>query len=146
MYSPYTVEVKKIRRKYRSLAKPEDVEVTNEFTGEITRGVKFIGGMKTYDTTDFIKLYDWKIMMSLSRCGVAALCYIMDTIRFDSYIVFDMKKCLKFTKYKKTKSIYDGLNELLALDILRKNPEVNNGFFVNPNILFRGDRSRITDR
>jgi len=143
MYSPYKVDVKKVRKKYRSLAKPENVQVVNEFTGELSTGVKFIGSSKVFDTTDFIKIYDWKVFMSLSRCGVSVLCYVMETIRFDPVIIFDLKKCKKLTQYKNSKSIYDGLNELLALDVLRKNPNAKNGYYVNPNILYRGDRSRL---
>ena len=44
--------------------------------------------------------------------------------------------------YKTRKSVYDALIELLNYDILRK--RTGEGFFwVNPNVVFRGDRTWV---
>src|SRR5574344_619202 len=143
MYSPYSVDVRKCRRKYRSMLKAESVDVVNEQTGELSSCTRFVGQMRLYDTTDFVKLYDWALLRSLGRCGVNVLSYVMDTLRWDGVIEFNLKKCKRYTSYKNSKSVYDGLNELLALDVLRRSEECDGTYYVNPNIMFRGDRSKI---
>ena len=58
-------------------------------------------------------------------------------------IVFDRKKCMEYTKYKSEKAIYKGLAELVAAEVIARGP-ADNLWFINPLIVFNGDRASYT--
>ena len=54
-------------------------------------------------------------------------------------IIFNRKKCLEYTKYKTNKAVYKGLAELVKAEIIARGP-ADNLWFINPLIVFNGDR------
>lgn len=141
--SPWDVEVVRVKRKYKNLIKPEIVELVDESTGEVSVGTRSVVSTKFMDSTDFIKFYDWKVLRDLGRCGVGVLSYVMNILRYDGIVHINIDKCKKYLGYNNSRSVYNGLSELVGLDVLRKVKGMPASYYVNPNVLFRGDRSKV---
>jgi hypothetical protein len=139
--SPYELDMKRMRKKFKHVQKPEAVEVVNTKTGEVDVGLKMVGHAYYADVSDFCKLYEPKVLLGLSKAGIAVFSWVMDVMRYDPFIRFDITKCSEWTEYKSRKSLYDGLKELVVLDILR--PKSKMEYWINPNVMFKGDRGRL---
>ena len=140
--NPYEVLVKKCRKRFKADAVGTvPLETVNLKTGEVRSAVQLVGTQKVYDITDFIKLYEPEVFVRLGSQGVAVFSYIMSRLQFGGFVQIDMKDCLTFTGYTTRKSIYRGLDELKEKDIIR--PKCEGEYWVNPNIVYRGQRDEF---
>lgn len=138
---PYEIDVRRMKRKFRNLVKPKLVEYCDENTGEIYTCTQLVGDHVYSDTTDFVKLYSVRDLLKLSKVGMAVLLYIMNILRFESFVRFNYTDCMKYTGYNNRASLYRGVKELLDYDFIRvKQPKE---YWVNPNIFFKGDRGLL---
>lgn len=140
--NPYIVRPTKLRRRFRpEVVGGKPVEVVNKETGEITVGTQLVGRQKIYDSTEFIKLYDPSIFLRLSQPAVAVFAYIIANLQFGGIVYFSYKDALLYTGYKSRESIFRGLQDLLKNDVIRnKEKQI---FWVNPNIVYRGQRDEF---
>lgn len=92
---------------------------------------------------DFIYFYPlfFVLCIGLSLKALKILEYILSRLQPNrDKFFFILSDCMSQTGYKTKKSIYDGLTELLIHGIIARGPtEVI--YFINPYILFRGDRT-----
>ena len=54
-------------------------------------------------------------------------------------IIFSQEDCLEYTKYSSKATVYKGLAELVKSEIIARGP-ADNLWFINPLIMFNGDR------
>jgi len=94
------------------------------------------------DEKQFTKVYlsEMAVFWELNKSGQKVLMYILNNLKPNSDLVlFSMDKCLEFTGYKHKKNVIEGIGDLLSKDVIAKSI-YENAFFINPMILFNGDR------
>ena len=139
--SPYVVEDFGSGSRWRNYRVPKKIEYVDTQTGELLSGVQIVGNMYQSDTAYFVKLYNLKVLGMLSRAGVAVFSYMCERIQYDGTVEIDVAECMEVCGYSNSKSVYNGIQELLGLDIVRKKSQ--SVYYVNPNVVFRGDRTGI---
>lgn len=140
--NPYIVKATKARRRFRpEVVGGKPVEVVDTQTGEVTVGTQLIGRQKLYDSSEFIKWYDPKVLIGLSVAAVAVFSYIVNHLRFGGIVQFCYTEAMEYTGYKNRQTIWRGVQELEQKDIIR--PKQKGEYWVNPNIVYRGQRDEF---
>lgn len=140
--NPYHVLIKKYRQRFKADAVGLDpLETLNLKTGEVRSAVQLVGNNRYYDTTDFIKLYDPQILTQMTSEAVGVFAYIASNLQFGGYVQFNYEDCVKYTNYSSRQSVYRGLMKLKEMDVVR--PKCRGEWWVNPNIIYRGQRTEI---
>lgn len=139
--SPYVVENFGSGSKWRNYRVPRQIEYVDTETGELHRGVQVVGERYRIDSAYFVKLYSLRVLRMLSRAGVAVFSYMCERIRYDGTVPIDVRECVKELGYGNSKSVYNGIQELLGLDVIRRKSQGE--YYVNPNVVYRGDRTGI---
>jgi hypothetical protein len=129
-----------IGKKNAVFGKSEDM-ILNTDTGEVKENALFIGRKIDVDKEQFVKIFHAHLsaIFDLSKCALKIFSYIASVTQYDDQIIFNLKKCSEFTGYKGKESIYKGLAELCNAEIIARTTE-HNMYFINPQILYRGDR------
>ena len=144
--TPYSVDVKKWRYKKRWLSPAKEVDLVDENTGEIVgRAMNSTFNNKYSDSTRFVKLYDADVLLNMSRQGIGVFAYILKQLGYGDTIYIDVHQCMYMNGWSSAKSVYNGISEMICLDIIRKCKGKRCIYFVNPNIIYRGDRSKIAN-
>ena len=140
--NPYIVRATKTRRRFRpEIVGGKPVEVVDTKTGEVTVGTQLIGRQKVYDSSEFIKWYDPKVLIGLSVQAVAVFAYMVSRLRFGGIVQFDYKEAADYTGYKSRQSLWKGLRELQERDVIRRKDKQE--WWVNPNVVYRGQRDEF---
>lgn len=140
--NPYIVKATKTRKRFRpEVVGGNPVEVIDTKTGEVTVGTQLIGRQKIYDSSEFIKWYDPKILIGLSLSAVSVFSYIVAELKFGGIMLFNYKEAAQYTGYRNRQSLWKGLQELQNKDIIRKKGK--NEYWVNPNVVYRGQRDEF---
>jgi hypothetical protein len=110
-------------------------------TGE-AEGMTMIHRYKEVDKTQFVKLFIQEVesLFDLSRSGLKVFGFVLQSMRINTdEIYISMPQLMAFCGYKQKNQAYKGLSELMANKIIAmsQNPNL---WFVNPNIVFNGDR------
>lgn len=128
---------KKTKTKY--VGKLDEKVIVDTETGETDTVV--IGFKKEVDQTEFVKVYTSQIaiIFELSKTAQKVLSYIWSEQSYGDRIVFDLQKCMDYTKLKSKASISLGITELLESEIIARG-SVTSLFFTNPAIFYKGDR------
>ena len=113
----------------RAVAAVADIE-----TGEVFK-TSFIRRIEV-DEDQFAKIYLAEFsaaFFELSQSAIRVFGYIMTCMKPKrDMIVFDRKKCMEYTKYKSEKA-----------EVIARGP-ADNLWFINPLIVFNGDRASYT--
>lgn len=113
-------------------------------TGEIFK-TSFLRQMEV-DEDQFVKLYlsNFAAFFDLSKAAIRVFGYFMQAMKpKNDMVVFLLDKCLEYTGYKAKDTIYRGLAELVANEIIARGPS-DTLWFINPLIVFNGDRVSFT--
>lgn len=113
-------------------------------TGEIYK-TSFLRQMEV-DEDQFVKLYlnNFAAFFDLSKAAIRVFGYFMQAMKpKNDMIVFVLEDCMEYTKYTSKVSIYKGLAELVANEIIARGPS-DTLWFINPLIVFNGDRVSFT--
>lgn len=114
-------------------------------TGEVFR-TSFVRRVEV-DDDQFTKLYlsKFKSFFNLSQPALRVAGYVMTCMKpKKDMIMFILDDCLEYTGFKSKASVYKGLAELIEEGIIaRGNHE--NLFYINPLIIFNGDRVSFTE-
>lgn len=130
-------------KKYKSNSggdKRAVVALADTETGEVFK-TSFIRQIEV-DEEQFTKLYlsNFAAFFDLSQAAIRVFGYFMTCMKpKNDLIIFNRKKCLEYTKYKTDKAVYKGLAELVKAEIIARGP-ADNLWFINPLIVFNGDR------
>jgi intergrase/recombinase len=133
-----------VTRKYKSASgtdKRAILQAIDPNTGEVLGHTMFIRQVEI-DEDKFAKVYlsQFEAFWELNKPAIRVFGYIMSKMRPKSdKVEFRLSECLKHTKYKSPKQIYDGLSALVRADIIARgyNEYV---YFINPLVAFNGDR------
>lgn len=110
-------------------------------TSEVLGHTRFIRQIEV-DEDQFAKLYlaNFAAFFDLSQAAIRVFGYILTCLKpkQDTFIL-RLEKALEYTKYATVKPIYKGLEELLKAEIIARGP-IENFWFINPMVVFNGDR------
>lgn len=141
--SPYTVE---LQSKYVQ-ANPEHRAV--EIDG-VPHGIYEIPKGKTIpvDTKSYSKLFkgNSSVLMNMPEPSAKMFYYIVENLKANSDQVCIMKEdYLKFAGYKPSGTItyYRALEGLMEAEIIAKMAGSTTCYWINPNIIFNGDRTKL---
>lgn len=118
-------------------------ELIDTDTGEVVQHTNAIYTRKYVDTQQFVKLYtgNVQIFFELGKTGAKVFQYILEMcvkINKDQ-ILINIQEAIEHTGYSTKASIYEGLADLCDKKILHRS-EQNGVYFINPQIVFNGDR------
>ena len=131
-------------KKYKTASKTDQKAILQAFdpnTGEILGHTMFIRQIEV-DEQRFTKLYlsEFESFWDLPKSAIRVFGYIMTKmIKDDDKVEFRISECIRYTKYKSKKPVYEGLTALMKSEIIARgyNEYV---YFVNPLISFNGNR------
>ena len=113
--------------------------------GELVGHTSFVQQIEL-DDQQFTKIYlsGFSAFYNLKNQGIRVFGYIMTklTPKQDMFI-FLKDECLEHTGYKSEKSIFIGLGSLVENNIIARGP-ADNLYFINPMVIFNGDRVSFT--
>lgn len=134
-------------KKYKSSTgsdKKAVVAVADTGTGEVFK-TSFIRQIEV-DEEQFAKLYlsNFAAFFNLSTAAIRVFGYILTCMKpKNDMVIFFLDKCKEYTEYKSKETIYKGLAELVNAEIIARGP-ADNLWFINPLIVFNGDRISFT--
>lgn len=98
------------------------------------------------DEEKFAKVYlsQFASFWDLPSTAIRVFGYIINTIKpkQDEW-TFDLANCLEYTKYKTKKSVFEGLAALIESGIIARGNR-HYKYFINPLVVFNGDRVAFT--
>jgi len=109
--------------------------------GEVTGYSQFLRFIEV-DEAQFAKVYlsQFSAFWDLSKPAIKVFSYILTVLKPNQdQFNFDIKKCLKHTGYLTDKSIFEGLSSLISNGIIARSHQ-HYLYFINPLVLFNGDR------
>lgn len=128
----------------------EGVDIGTGATGII--GTPYMGKEKRIDRKKYVKYYDElsELLMKdseFSVFGYRCLQYIMCLVKKNSNVVsFAVSGVCRTTGMKRSEA-FDGMADLLRVGVVaRKGTESYETYWINPQFIFRGDRSRLIDK
>lgn len=134
------IEVVK-KKQYINTTNKSEVQMIINDQGETVGHSAFMRFIEV-DEEKFTKVYlsQFEAFWDLERTAIRVFGYIMNQLkpkndRFD----FFLDECLEYTKYKNKKQVYAGLTSLCLNGIIARGYN-ENVYFVNPLIVFNGDR------
>jgi len=115
--------------------------IVDSETGEM-EGVTIMHKYKEVDRSAFIKFFVEEIsaLFGLTKTGLKTFGYILTCLRINNDSIYiHIPKLMIYAKWGSSVMAYRGLGELIANKIIAPSVEPNI-WFINPNIVFNGDR------
>ena len=98
------------------------------------------------DEEEFTKIYlsQFSAFFDLKQNGIRVFGYVMTKLvpNKDMFMFF-LDECMEYTGYKSHKSVHSGLAQLLNCGIIARGRS-DNFYFINPMVIFNGDRISFT--
>jgi len=132
----------KIDRQKRTIIAGSTNKILMDSTTGETEGITLMHKYKEVDKTTFVKLFvdEVSALFDLTKAGLKTFGYILSCLEPNKDTIYIyLPGLMEFAKWNSTKQVYRGLGELIANKIIA--PSVMpNIWFINPNIVFNGDR------
>jgi len=144
--NPFIIDVMseiKVKRKNQVMTpvnKNTEVMLVNS-DGEVEGHTAFMRHHEV-DADKFTKLYINQLacLWDLNKTSIRVFTYILNVLKpSQDFVYFDANECIKFCGYSNLSSVYDGLLCLLSSGIIARSTK-SYLFFINPTIVFNGDR------
>jgi hypothetical protein len=140
--SPFIDDVFKIDSKKKTIiaGRTNKILVDSE-TGE-SEGICLLHRYKEVDQEKFVKLYLAEVssLFELTKTGLKVFGYIVSVLQINSHMVYlHIPDLMTYCEYKSKVPVYRGLGELLSNKIIAMSTKTG-WWYVNPNIIFNGDR------
>lgn len=98
--------------------------------------------IRKLDAEQFVRFFfnRLEVLWDLSKPSMKILTYIFTILDWNKdFFYFEIDEAKKFTGYRGSNSILNALAELVEKGIIARS-QIYNKFFINPMILFKGDR------
>lgn len=141
-------ELKPVKKKKFVLDASKSIEhnIVTGSSGEII-GTTSLFTVVEVDPEPFVKLYkdSIKSFWGLTEASYKTLDYIKEVLvpDKDEFYLYP-PDVMEFTKYKQRRSIESAVNQLIAKEIIARSVKPNM-YFINPTVLFNGDRLIIAN-
>lgn len=123
----------------------DEIQMITSSEGEVTGYTAFTRFIEV-DEERFAKVYlsQFASFWELSKAAIRVFSYILSVLKpkQDSFI-FKMDDCLEHTKYKHKKDVLSGLGNLIECNIIARS-NYDWEYFINPLVVFNGDRVAFT--
>ena len=141
--SPFFKGLYQVRKQNKTIAIGKQYGLFDAKSGEVEQGkTAFVGLRKVVDRGEFVKVFKSSIaaLFELSPKAQKVYGYFMSAQQInDHQVYFSLDECLESTAYGSTRSVYQGLTELLEKGFIARASRTN-WFYINPEISFNGDR------
>ena len=132
-----------VAKKYRSASNSSEKAILKavDDNGEVLGHTSFIRQVEV-DEDKFAKIYVNQVsaFFELSSQAMKVFGYVINNITPRNDILnFYLNDCMTYTGYKSSKSVYLGLASLVENQIIARGPS-ESVYFINPMIIFNGDR------
>lgn len=118
-------------------------------TGDVnTAEIRYMGHEKVVDRTQFMKIYlsNLDVFFNFTRTAQKVLKYFIGVLKKDrDEVTFNLAECIDASGLKGKSSVYKGIAELLQKEVIAKGPNETT-YFVNPSVMFNGNRLMIINR
>jgi len=137
-----------IVKKYKTATKTDQKAILQAFdpeTGEVLGHTQFIRQIEV-DEQQFAKLYlsNFSAFFDLQPSAIKVFGYILNNLLPNKdFFYFNREDCMKYTGYTSDGSIFKGLAQLLASEIIARG-KTDYIYFINPLIFFNGNRISFT--
>ncbi len=139
--NPYKVRVTSFKKRTRIVCVASNpIEIVDKVTGEVRGATPYVGNRAYKDTTEFIKLYDARVLLEMSTCEVKVFSYVMGHIQYGGLLAFDIDECGRYTGLGKS-AMYKGIGLLCEKDIIRR--DGGSRYWVNPSVVCKGSRDKF---
>jgi len=115
--------------------------LVNTETGE-TEGITLLARYKEVDKSQFVKLFinEVSMLFDLSKAGIRVFGYVLQCLQINKDEIFiNIPELMKYCNYKQSNQAYKGLAELVKNKIIAMSSRYS-FWYINPNIVFNGDR------
>lgn len=139
--------IKHVKEQYKtiSISKTNGQQAMIASNGDSYESTMLTHIKKKVDSEEFVKIYKGQLssLFELSKPAQNILQYVLKTLKPNiDYVILSPTDAMEKLRYKNKKSYYDGLEEIVAKEILGRSNVVNK-YFINPAIIFNGSRLRI---
>ena len=110
-------------------------------TGE-TEGITLMHKYKEVDKTAFVKLFVDEVssLFELSKTGLKTFGFVLQNLEINKDVIYIyIPDLMQYADWHTLKQAYKGLGELIANKIIAPSVK-SNLWYVNPNVVFNGDR------
>jgi hypothetical protein len=145
--NPFIQPIVEIRTKKKIVRMGVNRQATLSEDGEYL-GDSFMVVAKKVDKEEFVKVFKDQISLifDLTKTAQKILVYIIKSLGINKdYVVFDKEKAKEVSGLASTASIYAGLTELIKKGVLAKS-HLALMYYINPAIIFNGDRLTIVNQ
>lgn len=115
--------------------------LVNSETGE-TEGITMMHRYKEVDKTTFVKLYVGEVgaLFELTKTGLKTFGFVLTCLKINEDTIYIyMPDLISYAGWKSLKQAYRGIGELIHNKIIAPSTKPNI-WYINPNIVFNGDR------
>jgi hypothetical protein len=114
-------------------------------SGEV-KGKVVYASETNIDRTPFVKLFEYDFLARIGSAGIEVFVYICKyMLKYSDDKIFILPDdVLSRTKYNSLTPVYRGLCELVKENVLARTSSTNI-FWINPSILYKGERWRLND-
>jgi len=119
--------------------------IVNSETGETTGTSQFLTS-KEIDPESFTKVYNDSFyhFFGLKEAGKRVLGYVLQIIKPNKDMFYlDLQEAKQYANYSNNRSISEGIVQLVEAQIIAKSSKGKYWYFINPMVLFNGDRLQI---
>lgn len=123
----------------------DEIQMITSSEGEVTGYSAFTRFIEV-DEEKFAKVYlsQFASFWELSKPAIRVFGYIITVLKpKQDNFTFDMADCLAYTKYNTEKSVFEGLSALITCGIVARGNR-HYRYFINPLVVFNGDRVAFT--
>jgi len=123
----------------------DEIQMITSSDGEVTGYSAFTRFIEV-DEEKFAKVYlsQFASFWELTKPAIRVFGYIISVLKpKQDYFTFDMSDCLAHTKYSTEKSVFEGLSALITCGIVARGNR-HYKYFINPLVVFNGDRVAFT--
>ncbi len=140
--NPYRVSSNiKTKKKYTEKLKKKKYLLDGD-TGEVEEGIETFKVTTEIDRRKFVKVYPKEIcnIFGAGKSGVRVFAYILTLIKFNNLeIRLDIPDVMEYCQYKYRTQAYRGIQELKKCGLIAQSVK-NNIWYVNPDVVFNGDK------
>lgn len=115
--------------------------ITDVKTGEVNGYSAFMRFIEV-DEEQFAKVYlsQFTAFWDLGKPAIRVFGYILNVLKPNQdTFMFQMDKCLSYTKYKQKSAVFTGLSDLIGCGIIARS-KYEYLYFINPLVVFNGNR------
>ena len=140
-HNPFIESILDLKIKKKTVSISRNPEAAINERGEYI-GDKYMIVKKKVDKEEFVKVFkdQLTIIFELSKTAQKMLTYFIKVLGINKdFVVFDKEKARLYSGLNSKASMYAGMSELIQKQVIAKS-NLTQIYFINPAILFNGDR------